>query len=344
MRPILLPLAVLQILLSAAAQEVLSPSVVLRPTDDPRLLLGSYPLSRDLPPVVDGDTIRVEGLRPSLRLIGIDTEETFKDRGNLALARKDWQEYLRVVNAGHPPDRPPKYGTPMGEAAKVFATTFFEGVDEVRLEYDDPERTKGYYGRHLVHILAHKDGRLVNYNVEAVRHGYSPYFVKYGRSARYHEAFTRAEAEARKASRGVWGSPPQHACYPDYPQRLAWWAERDRDQQHANTLRRTTKDFYVLGIDKDWKELTRRVGHRVTVAGTVSGQRQAGDRLIVYLGHQRGMDFAIVGPKATLTHHRLTREPGNLLLVTGEISLYKDRPQFLLETVTVERVGSQTKR
>ena len=41
----------------------------------PGLILGEFHLTK----VTDGDTIRVDGLDSSLRLIGLDAEETFKN-------------------------------------------------------------------------------------------------------------------------------------------------------------------------------------------------------------------------------------------------------------------------
>ncbi len=313
-----------------------SPSAITRPSTDPKIVIGHRVLSRSRPPVVDGDTIRVEGMTASLRLIGIDTEETFKDDGARTLAQKDWDEYLKITYAGKQADRPPKYGTFMGEAAKRFAEEFFNGVESVRLEYDDPARKLGYFQRHLVHVLAVKGNQLVNYNVEVVRQGYSPYFKKYGRSARYHDAFVAAEVEARAHRRGIWAKTPSHRCYPDYGVRLKWWEDRDRALQRLTRLKRTMKDdLSLLGDDAEWERLKTMKGRRVTVAGSPGSFRRAGDLGIQYIGHRRGMDFAVVGPAAAFQQHPIRQHEGDVILISGVVDIYRGRPQFKLETVTV---------
>jgi len=306
---------------------------------DAAVTLGTFRLTTERPAIVDGDTIRVEGLDNSLRLVGIDTEETFRDDGQRTLCERNWTEYLATVNAGHSPERPPKYGTPMGEAAKRFAEEFFSGLTEVRLEHDHPTRQRGYFDRHLVHVFALKNARWVNYNVEVVRLGFSPYYKKYGRCQRYHDAFVAAEREARSAGRGIWAKEPPYHCYPDYAQRLRWWADRDRDIARITALSKDRNDFMVLGDDDDWKRLEGCVGRKVTVAGSVSSFRQTGGLGILYLGHRKGSDFAIVGPRKKMNEHPLRKVQGDFVLVTGTVSLYKGRPQFQEATVSWKSVS-----
>jgi endonuclease YncB( thermonuclease family) len=314
------------------------PSVVPFPTSSSELCLGQFRLSRELPPVVDGDTIRVEGLDRTLRLIGIDTEETFKDPGHQQLARRDWPEYLRTVNAGHRASRPPKYGTPMGEAARRFAEHFFAGKRIVRLEYDDPGRRRGYYGRHLVHVLARHEGRWVNFNVEIVRQGLSPYFVKYGRSRRYDAAFREAEREARGAARGVWAPKPAWPCYPDYPIRLLWWQERDRDLRTVEHMAETDPSLVVLGDDAAWSRLRALAGQKVTVAATPGRVRHERKLSFQHLSHQNRKDLLIVGSPEEIAALGIEEQDGNYLLVTGTVSLHRGQPQFRADTVTWRRV------
>jgi len=53
-----------------------------RDTVQEGLLIGEYGLGDD--PVVDGDTIRVDGIEGSLRLLAIDTEEKLRGKGDRA--------------------------------------------------------------------------------------------------------------------------------------------------------------------------------------------------------------------------------------------------------------------
>ena len=311
-----------------------APSEVLKPATDPDVVLGMHELTRERPAVVDGDTIRVLGLDRSLRLIGIDTEETFKDPGRRMLAEKDWSEYLRTMYAGARADRPPKFGTPFGEAARDFAERFFAGVKAVRLEYDHPRRKRGYYGRHLVHVLCRKQGRWINYNVEVVRQGLSPYFLKYGRSRRYHAAFLAAEKEARDLGRGLWALRPAFRTYPDYPVRLRWWMERAQAMEVARTLDSKDETVFILGEDGEWEGLKEQAGHMVTVIGAPGRLIRKRDLALQTIGHRNKNDFLVVGPMEKVAALGLERLAGDLVMITGRVSLYRGRPQFRVRDVT----------
>jgi len=307
------------------------PSVVGKVITDAKLVLGTYPLATEKRAVVDGDTIRVDGLKQTLRLLGIDTEETFKDVGRRALAARDWGEYLKTIYAGTKTNRPPKFGTPFGEAAKDFTERFFKGVEKVRLEYDDPARTRGYFNRHLVHVLSLREQGWVNFNVEIVRQGLSPYFVKYGRCTRYHTAFLEAEKLARDSRRGMWAQKPAYSCYPDYPVRLLWWLERDRDLQVVKILRKKAADLFVLGEDADWKSLIGSEGREVRVAGVPGRLIRRGKLGLQTVGHRNRQDFIIVGDVDKLAAMGFDKNAGDMMLFTGKVSLHKGRPQFRLE-------------
>ncbi|MAE96542.1 MAG: hypothetical protein CL910_17990 [Deltaproteobacteria bacterium] len=68
-------------------------------------------------------------------------------------------------------------------------------------------------------------------------------------------------------------------------------------------------------------------------------EREAYDLLgIVYLGHRNRKDFAVIGPLAKMTDHPIRETSGDLLLVTGVVTLWKGDPQFQVDTVTWKRV------
>src|SRR5262245_54294505 len=54
--------------------------------DNKSLVIGVFALDR----VVDGDTLRVDGLGHALRLVGLDAEETFKHEADRRDAAGDW--------------------------------------------------------------------------------------------------------------------------------------------------------------------------------------------------------------------------------------------------------------
>jgi endonuclease YncB( thermonuclease family) len=310
-----------------------------QPTIEAQLLAGEYPPRKQGGPVVDGDTLRMEGLKESLRLVGVDCEETFKtsakDKQLKALAAKDWDEYLKTVLAGTTPARPPKFASPMGEAARIFAQHFFDGVTKVRVELDDLERGIDYYGRQLCHVLVEKDGKWVNFNVELVRQGLSPYFVKYGHTRRFHENFLAAEKEAQANSRGIFGKPPKLPAYPDYELRLKWWHERDRALEYLNRREKAEPTMVLLGLDREWKQALDLADQQATIAGSASTLRHvsAGFGWIA-LGHRSNKDFLIVGSIEKLKQSPLVGFEGDYVLVTGKVSLHEGKPQMKLEDVT----------
>ena len=74
-------------------------------------MFGTFKLAKP-PRVTDGDTIQVEGLKESLRFVGLDAEETFKDAGKRRLADVGLERIRPDRDGGmHDPSRPPKYAT-----------------------------------------------------------------------------------------------------------------------------------------------------------------------------------------------------------------------------------------
>lgn len=226
------------------------------------LVLGEYELERKVG-VVDGDTIRCWKLDGGVRLLCVDTEETFKELEDRKNARLDWDKYVTDKKTAN--DLPVKYGTFMGEEAKHFAEEFFRGVKTVRLEYDSLVRKKDIYGRHLCFVFAtpSNENTEKNFCVELVREGYSPYSMKYGHSERFRKDFEKAEKEAREAKRGIWGS--RTLGYDDYETRTKWWAER------GEQLGRFRKDYakagnaFELSNDDTDEKLEQHVGKDVVL-------------------------------------------------------------------------------
>lgn len=165
--------------------------------------------------VVDGDTIKVEleGKEESLRLSCLDTEESFsggsKPVTNAGKLASKWAKEYFGVN---------EEGFPTGDVA-------------VDIEFDtsDPvpvclRKHRGNYGRLICYV--YKVGE--NYNLKAVREGWSPYFVKYGRSRLYHAEFLAAEAGAQSKGVAIW-DPKTNAGgnARDYGALIPWWHLRD---------------------------------------------------------------------------------------------------------------------
>jgi endonuclease YncB( thermonuclease family) len=305
--------------------------------ETPGMLIGEFALADE--PVLDGDTIRVEGLDSTLRLIGLDAEETIKDERSRREVEEDWPKYLesRRGRARHPV----KSGTPMGEEAKRFAKHFFDGIDRVRLERDDPKELRDRYDRYLAYAFVRKGGRWVNYNVEAVRAGMSPYFTKYSYSRRFHDEFAAAEKEARAARRGIWN--PNAQSYRDYAERKAWWDARaefirgfERDAQGRD-------DFIILTQWDSLARLNKKVGQEVTLLGTV-GRVIRGDRgpTRVLLSRRRFGDLALVFfDKDVFASCGIARYEGEFVRVSGVVSEYHNRHNHRRQLQLIVSVPSQ---
>lgn len=299
-------------------------------TTDPALVLGEFPLAAKNP-VLDGDTIKVEGLDASLRLLAIDTEETFHKQSERDAFEKGWDSYLVEMRGDS--KRPVKMATPAGMEAWDYAKEFFKDVPTVRLEHDHPEEVRGFYNRYLVYVFAKKNGEWVNYNVEAVRDGWSPYFTKYGRSIRFHEEFVAAEREARAAKRGIWSDKPEHH-YPDYDERLAWWGEREKITTAFALEAQDRDDYVVLTHQNSFDRIRSRVGKEITVLALVGDIKEPAREKapwLVLLSKNRFSAISLVFfDKAVLDASGLADQKGEYVVVTGTASEYGDYLQIVV--------------
>ncbi|MDH3202534.1 MAG: thermonuclease family protein [Myxococcales bacterium] len=282
------------------------------------LVIGEYRLAPRA--VIDGDTIRVENLEGSIRLLSIDTEEAIRSKRDRAAIKADFDEYLKRKQGDAV--RPRKAGTPMGNRAIEFAERFFEGADVVRLERDDPKALRGRYGRLLAYAFVQKDGKWTIYNVEAVRAGMSPYFTKYGYSHRFHNQFARAETEARRARRGIWD--PNAEGYGDYAVRKDWWDAR-ADFIQAFEHQATGRDDLVVLNHWDAKaRLEKMLGDEVTLLGTVDKVEHFRGLVRVVLGGEQANDFPIIfREKEIFDRSDLARYRGEPVTVRGRVERYE---------------------
>ncbi len=290
-------------------------------TTDASLVLGEFALKK----VVDGDTLWVEGLDKSLRLLAIDTEETFKKETERRAFEEGWETYLaksQIKRRG----KPVKIPTPLGEEAKDYAKQFFEGVRVVRLERDHPKEIRGRFDRHLVYVFAKKSGKWVNYNVESVRAGMSPYFTKYSYSRRFHQQFVDAQNEARAAQRGIWDPQKQH--YHDYDTRIAWWNRRA--DYIAAFEKEAAQDDSMITLTH-WDALERigqRLQREVTILATVGevkyGKGRAPTR--VMLSRRMFQDFPLIFfDRDVLAESKVEESSGDFIRVRGVVTSYHNK-------------------
>jgi len=135
--------------------------------------------------VVDGDTLKVfyEGQKESIRLIGIDTPESRKNKK----AHKDAERSGEDIEAI----------TSMGKEATKYAKGLVRPGDVINIEFDIQKRDQ--YKRLLGYVYLN-DGCMLNEML--VRAGYeSP--LTYPPNVKYQERFLKAYREAREKGRGL---------------------------------------------------------------------------------------------------------------------------------------------
>lgn len=277
--------------------------------------------------VSDGDTIKVgiNGREEKLRLIAVDTEESWPGSG--------------------------KPVTKAGKMAAEMAKGYFRASDcnfvEVDIEFDtsDPleiclEKHRGNYGRIICYV--HKGDE--NYNLKVIREGWSPYFLKYGRSRIYHELFARAEAEAQANDRGIW-NPLTNAGGPsrDYTTLIPWWSLR---AHIVDDYRRYGIDAGVLSVRVDYARLLKagERGERVTIFCDLKDgiQRWTDNGALIYAGSPFHK-FNIWIPDArtermvsviNLIERRYAEHGRGYIYITGQAKMYRDIPEIVLKDIS----------
>jgi endonuclease YncB( thermonuclease family) len=285
----------------------------------PGLILGEFHVTK----VVDGDTIRVDGLDSSLRLVGLDAEETFKNDADRRAAEGDFAAYLESKRGAS--KHPVKAASPLGEDAKHFAMEFFHGRAKVRIERDVAGEIRDRYDRYLAYAFVEKDGKWVNYNVECVRAGMSPYFTKYGYSQRFHAEFVAAEAEAKANRRGIWD--PSRPHYPDYEERALWWNARGDFIARYQPQIDNDPNFIVLTHWDALRKLEDRVGQEVAILATV-GDIKLGDRgpTKVMLSRKMFGDFPLVFfDKDVFAASGVAAWKGEFIVAKGVVTTYVNK-------------------
>lgn len=291
----------------------------LQKLETPGLVIGEFRVTK----VSDGDTIRVDGLDSSLRLLGMDSEETFKSEADRRAYEAGWPGYMQAKQAGK--RRPQKYATPLGEDAKKYADEFFAGSEKVRLERDHAAEIRDAYNRYLAYVFVKKNGAWVNYNVEAVRAGMSPYFPKYGQSRRFHNDFVAAQDEARKAQRGIW--KPGVMAYPDYDARLAWWNARGEFVAKFRADGEGQDNYIDISHWDATKRLEQLVGKEVHILGVV-GDVRIGEKgpTRVSLSRQQFAGFPLVFfDRDVFVQSGVSNWAGEYVRVTGIPTIYENR-------------------
>ncbi len=293
-------------------------------------VIGEFTVSK----ILDGDTFRFEGLDRSTRLLGIDTEETWKDddaemKVNDIASR--WAEYY-----AHKRDsslKPAKVESPFGYDTWQWTKKLFKDVVKVRLEVDDFKRVIDMFNRYLLYIIAiRSDGTEFNYNVECVKQGYSPYFSKYGYVARFHNEFVAAQKYAQDNKLGVWSG--KELSYPDYTERVEWWDGRAEQIKKFETTFAGKPGFYSMLDINDYKQLKDHLNDTVTIFGNISRVVKDNDPRIakMEINDYDHVDLVFFKRNFGLVEELNLDNPKDYYLYTkGKLTEYKGRLQIIID-------------
>ena len=300
--------------------------------------LGTTISNLQVTKVIDGDTISVDidGNIESLRLICLDTEESRKGGS--------------------------KPRTKAGLLAKTYAEEFFSNDDgsfvKIDLEFDtdDPidvclKKHRGNFGRLLCYV--HKNSQ--NYNIEAVKHGFSPYFIKYGFSRIYHDSFVLSEINAQANKLIIWNpATNEDGKNRNYNELIPWWYLRS---QMIQDYRSFVNSSNILSVRLDYEKIKEKATNKEEAIVFCDLQDGIQNRLsgsIIYAG-SRIHQFNIWIPTSDdgtsekiieLLLLRYTdrknsedddvtkRQRRNYVFVSGTLEMYNDsRPQIVVTDI-----------
>ncbi len=276
--------------------------------------------------VVDGDTIKValNGKTESLRLICVDTEESHSGGSKpVTVAGKEASEMAKKY-----------FATEGGGLAKV----------DIEFDTDDPveiavEKHRDNYGRLLCYV--HKGEE--NYNLKLIKEGWSPYFVKYGRSRLYHRQMTDAESGAKAYNMMIW-NPITNAKIPsrNYANLLPWWSMRASIVEEFR-LSEATGGAFSLRLDYPKILAASETGKSITVFCDLQAgiNKWIGDNALIHAGsvyHKLDLwipdaDTDTMAPLKRLIDKRYAGLGRGYVYVSGKVEQYKGKPQIVLKDI-----------
>ncbi|MBE9183166.1 thermonuclease family protein [Microcoleus sp. LEGE 07076] len=276
--------------------------------------------------VVDGDSIKISlhGKTESLRLICVDTEESHSGG-------------TKPVTVA---------GKAASEMAKQYFATADGGLAKVDIEFDtdDPieiavEKHRDNYGRLLCYV--HKDGE--NYNLKLIVEGWSPYFLKYGRSRLYHRQMTEAESVAKAYNLMIW-NPITNAKIPcrNYANLLPWWSMRGSIVEDFRLAEATAG---ALSVRLDYPKIlaAAETAKPITIFCDLQAgiNKWIGSHAVIYAGSSyHKLDLWIpnaetdeMAPLKRLIEKRYAGRGRGYVYVSGKVEQYKGKPQIVLNNL-----------
>ncbi|MFB8796477.1 MAG: thermonuclease family protein [Microcoleus sp.] len=276
--------------------------------------------------VVDGDTIKVSlnGKIESLRLICVDTEESYSGGSKpVTVAGKE-----------------------ASEMAKKYFATVDGGLAKVDIEFDtdDPievavEKHRDRYDRLLCYV--HKGEE--NYNLKLILEGWSPYFVKYGRSRLYHRQMTDAEAVAKAYNLVIWNQNT-NAKIPsrNYANLLPWWSMRASIVEEFR-LSEATAEVFSVNLDYPKILAASETAKSITIFCDLQAgiNKWIGGNALIYAGSfEHKLDLWIpdaetdkMAPLKRLIDKRYAGLGRGYVYVSGKVEQYKGKPQIVLRDI-----------
>jgi micrococcal nuclease len=286
--------------------------------------------------VIDGDTIKIQldDKEESIRFVCLDTEESQhgsdKPVTNAGILASKWAKAYFGAN---------EQGMPSGD---VRVDIEFDTNDPVQVCL---RKHRDNYGRLLCYV--YKTGTQENSNLRLVQEGWSPYFVKYGRSRLYHAQFMEAEAHSQGLGTAIW-NPDTNADgnRRDYSTLIPWWHMRDS----------VVQDYRLFGIQGgalsvrvDYDaivEAAKAVNQITVLCDLQSGiNKWTGGGALIYAGsiYQKfnlwipNRDSPEAQAILRLIENRYGNQGRNYVYVTGEASLYppneQGKPQMVISDV-----------
>jgi len=297
---------------------------------------GSIIKNLKLMKVIDGDTIKImlDNKEESIRFACLDTEESQhgsdKPVTNAGILASKWAKAYFGAN---------EQGIPIDE---VPVDIEFDTNDPVKVCL---RKHRDNYGRLLCYV--YKSGTKENSNLKIIQEGWSPYFVKYGRSRLYHVPFMEAESHAQAQGLAIW-NPATNADgnKRDYATLIPWWHLRDG----------VVQDYRLFGIqagalsvrtDYDAIVEAAKAGNQLTVLCDLQSGINAwtGGGALIYAGSifQKfnlwipNRDSTNAQTVLRLIENRYGGQGRNYVYVSGEASMYpsnaEGKPQIVITDV-----------
>ncbi|MGB5710878.1 MAG: thermonuclease family protein [Waterburya sp.] len=297
---------------------------------------GTVIKNLQLTKVVDGDTIKIllNNQEESIRFVCLDTEESqrggSKPVTNAGIQASQWvKDYFGADERG----------IPIGDVR----------VD-LEFDTDDPvevclHKHRGNYGRLICYV--YRAGEQENSNLRIVREGWSPYFVKYGRSRLYHRQFMAAEVNAQSQGLAIW-NPETNAGgnRRNYTTLIPWWHLRDSVVQDYRSL---DSQAGVLSVRLDYEAIvsSAQAGKEITVFCDLQGgiNKWPSNGALIYAGSKfqkfnlwiPDRDSAVAQTILRLIETRYANTGRGYVYVSGQASLYPPnsdgKPQIVLTDV-----------